>query len=130
MNRIAKVAGPCLFGLLALTVPVGAQANVAGSWTLAFDSPEYPAELSVVLAQDGNIVTGAVEVPMFEATEVSDGLVEENRLTLLFRFRVSVDAPWFTLEVEAEVDGDTMEGSVYMAEMGTFPFRAKRAAGG
>ena len=129
MNRIANVAGACLFLLLAMAVPAAGQANVAGSWTLTFESPEYAAELSAVFAQNGSTVTGAVDVPMFEATEVSEGLIEENKLTLLFRFRVSVDAPWFTLEVEAEVDGDTMEGSVYMAEMGSFPFSGKRVEG-
>ena len=92
MNRIANVAGACLFLLLAMAVPAAGQANVAGSWTLTFESPEYAAELSAVFAQNGSTVTGAVDVPMFEATEVSEGLIEENKLTLLFRFRVSVDA--------------------------------------
>ena len=128
MNRIAKVAGACLFVLSAMTVPVAAQANVAGSWILIFESPQYPAELTAVFAQDGSTVTGEIEVPeMVEAAEMSDGLMEENKLTFLFH--VSFDALWYTLEVEAEVDGDTMEGSVYMAEMGSFPFSGKRAEG-
>ena len=127
MNRIAKVSGLCLFVLLAMTVRVAAQANVAGNWTLTFDSPQGPAEVSAVFAQEGSTVTGALEVPMVEEAEMSDGMIEENKLTFLFH--VSFDAQWYTLEVEAEVDGDTMEGSIYMAEMGSFPFRGKRAEG-
>ena len=128
MSRIAKVSGACLFVLSAMTAPVAAQANVAGSWTLIFDSPQYPAELTAVFAQDGRTVTGEIEIPeMVEAGEMSDGVMEGNKLTFLFH--VSFEAVRYTLEVEAEVDGDTMEGSASMAEMGSFPFRGKRVEG-
>ena len=124
MNRIARVAGLSLFVLLATTSSVAAQANVAGNWILTLDSPQGPADVTAVFAQDGDTVTGELELPMVEAAEMSEGKIDGNKLTFLLS--VSFDGTWYTLEVEAEVDGDAMEGSLYMAEMGSFPMTGKR----
>lgn len=127
MNRIARVAGLSLFVLLAMTASVAAQANVAGHWTLTLDSPQGPADVAAVFTQDGNTVTGELDIPTVEDSEMSEGKIEGNTLTFLLS--VAFDGQWYTLEVEAEVDGDTMKGSLYMAEMGSFPMTGKRVEG-
>ncbi len=127
MNRIARVAGLPLLVLLAMTSSVAAQENVTGHWTLSLESPQGPADIMAVFVQDGTTVTGELELAIVESVEMSEGKMEGNKLTFLLS--VSVDGQYFTVEVEAEVDGDTMEGSLYMAEMGSFPMTGKRTEG-
>lgn len=126
MNRIAKL-GLTLVALLAMTLPVAAQANVAGNWVLTVDAPESPGDIVAVFAQDGASVTGTLEVPMMGGAEMSEGTVEAD--TFSFILELDIEGQWITIEVEAEVDGDAMAGSFYIAEFGTIPFSAVRADG-
>ena len=46
---------------------------------------------------------------------------------LSFLMHVSMEGQWFTVEMEADVDGDEMAGEAYVPEMGAgMPFTAKR----
>ena len=64
-------------------------------------------------------------IPEVEAVELSDGLYEDQILSILMH--VSAQGQWLTAEVEADVDGDEMVGEVYLADMGmAMPFTAKR----
>ncbi|MCH7990872.1 MAG: hypothetical protein IIC35_00465 [Gemmatimonadetes bacterium] len=94
------------------------------------NAPQGVVEMTVVFAQHGTEVTGSAEmeldIPM--ATEISDGLFEDG--TLSFLLHVGVEDQWFTVEMEAEVDGDEMTGEAYLPEMGASSFTAKRSEGG
>ena len=94
------------------------------------NAPQGVVEMTVVFAQHGTEVTGSAEmeldIPM--ATEISDGLFEDG--TLSFLLHVGVEDQWFTVEMEAEVDGDEMTGEAYLPEMGASTFTAKRSEGG
>ncbi len=127
MKRITKVAAFCLFALVAVTAPATAQANVAGNWELTVQSPEGPGIIMATFTQEGTSVEGTLQVEMVGAAEMSDGMVEEN--TLSFLMHVDFDGQWFTIEAEAEIDGDVMTGEFYMAEFGSMPFEGKRAEG-
>lgn len=127
MNRIAKTAGLTLVALLALTAPVQGQADVSGSWILTVQSPEAGGDVTAVFAQDGGTVTGALESPMVGGLEMTDGKIEDGKLTFLLH--VDFDGQGYTVEVSADVEGDTMKGSMYMAEMGSMPFTGKRTDG-
>ncbi len=127
VHEMNRATIPILFALIALVVvsaPAAAQANVAGNWLLTVESPEAGGDIVAVFAQDGSTVTGTLEVPMVGGAEMTDGLVENN--TLSFLLHVDFDGTWFTVEVKAEVEGDSMAGSVYVPEMGSMPFTGRR----
>jgi hypothetical protein len=113
------------------TVPASAQDSVDGKWTFTMASPQGQMDVEFVFKQDGTTVTGTVDMPAMpeiEGTEVSDGLFEDGILSFLLH--VSAQGQWFTVEIEAEVDGDEMVGEAFMAEMGqATPFTGKRAEG-
>jgi hypothetical protein len=119
------------FALVALaSVPANAQDSVAGKWIFNMTGPQGDMAVEFIFEQSGSEVTGAVtlEVPEIEGTELSDGLYEDSILSFLMH--VSAQGQWFSVEMEAEVDGDEMVGEAYMAEMGqAMPFTAKRAKG-
>ena len=115
---------------LAFAVPASAQDSVAGVWIFTMDGPQGQMDVEFTFAQDGSEVTGTVDMPVpeIEETELSDGLYEDGILSFLMH--VGAQGQWFTLELEAEVDGDEMVGEAYMAEMGqAMPFTAKRSDG-
>ena len=124
MNRIARAAGLTVIALVSLSLPVAAQANVAGTWQLVVEGPGGPGHIDAVFAQEGQTVTGTLEVEQLGSAEMSEGLVEENKLTFLLH--VDFDGQWFTVEVSADVDGDSMTGEFYVAEFGSMPFTGKR----
>ena len=130
MSRLAR--GFCLsLTVLALAAsPATAQESVAGTWMFTMNAPQGVVNMTVVFAQHGTEVTGSAELeldfPM--ATEISDGLFEDG--TLSFLLHVGVEDQWFTVEMEAEVDGDEMTGEAYLPEMGASSFTAKRSEGG
>ena len=127
-------AGQKLLLALALValaaVPASAQDSVAGTWIFSMAGPQGDMPAEFIFEQSGSEVTGTVslELPEIEGTELSDGLYEDGILSFLMH--VSAGGQWFSVEMEAEVDGDAMVGEAYLAEMGqAMPFTAKRAEG-
>src|SRR5262245_14219095 len=58
-NIVAAITITTAAYLLAVTLTVGAQtANVAGNWKLTLETPNAPANPSLVLKQDGEKLTG------------------------------------------------------------------------
>jgi len=128
MNRITKASGLTLFTLLVLTAPVAAQVNVAGKWMLLLETPDQVAELTATLEQDGTTVTGVLELPDVEAIAMSNGMIEENKLT--FILTMSFQGQEIAMEVTAEVDGEEMTGMIEIPDAGfSFPFTGKRVEG-
>jgi hypothetical protein len=87
-------------------------------------------EMEFVFEQDGTEVTGTASMPAMpevEGLELSDGVFEDG--VLFFLMHASVQGQWYTVEVEADVDGDEMVGEAYMAEMGASAFTGKRKPG-
>lgn len=126
-----SVRGFCLsLTLLALVaLPATAQESVAGTWLFTMSTPQGMVDMEVVFAQNGTEVTGAAELDMdmVDAAEISDGLLENGTLTFLLH--VGVQDQWFTVEMEAKVDGGEMTGEAFLPEMGASSFTAKRSAG-
>ena len=131
MLRTARNLGLsfALFALLA--VPAAAQDSVAGDWVFTMAGPQGEIAVDFSFEQDGTEVTGTASleaVPEVEAVEISDGVFEDG--VLFFLLHASVQGQWFTVEMEADVEGDEMVGDAYMAEMGeAAPFTAKRKEG-
>ena len=130
MQRTVRGFG-LLFSVLALAaIPVSAQDGVAGTWTVSISSPDVGTmESEFVFEQDGTEVSGTAELEMPVAgVELSDGVYEDGVLSFLMH--VGLEGQWFTVEVEADVDGDEMSGEVYVPDMGmAMPFTAKRQGG-
>lgn len=119
-----------LLTMLTLTAaPASSQESVSGLWIMTINSPEMGTMQSeFVFEQDGTAVTGTAELLIVEDVEISDGLYEDGVLSFLMH--VSMEGQWFTVEMEADVDGDEMTGEAYVPEMGAgMPFTAKRQAG-
>lgn len=119
-----------LLTLFALTsLPAAAQDSVAGTWLMTMSSPEVgTVESEFVFEQDGSEVTGTAELQLVDDVEISDGVYEDGVLSFLMH--VSMEGQWFTVEMEADVDGDEMTGEAYVPEMGAgMPFTAKRQDG-
>ena len=118
--------GLLLTMLSLLAVPASAQDTVAGTWLMTMSSPEIgTVESEFVFEQDGSEVTGTAELQLVDDVEISDGLYEDGVLSFLMH--VSMEGQWFTVEMEADVDGDEMAGEAYVPEMGAgMPFTAKR----
>ena len=130
MQRTVRGFG-LLFSALALAaIPISAQDGVAGTWTVSISSPEVGTmESEFVFEQDGAEVSGTAELQMpVDGVELSDGVYEDGVLSFLMH--VGLEGQWFTVEVEADVDGDEMSGEVYVPDMGmAMPFTAKRKGG-
>ena len=126
MQRTARSLGLLLTMLSLVAVPASAQDTVAGTWLMTMSSPEIgTVESEFVFEQDGSEVTGTAELQLVDDVEISDGLYEDGVLSFLMH--VSMEGQWFTVEMEADVDGDEMAGEAYVPEMGAgMPFPAKR----
>jgi hypothetical protein len=119
-----------LLSMLALTaLPATAQDSVEGTWVMTMSSPEVgTVESEFVFEQNGSEVTGTAELQLVDDVEISDGVYEDGVLSFLMH--VSMEGQWFTVEMEADVDGDEMTGEAYVPEMGAgMPFTAKRQDG-
>lgn len=127
MNRFAKAATLSLVAVLATSLSAAAQTSVAGKWVLTVQGPDGPADIMAAFTQDGSSVDGSFEVPMVGGAEMSEGMIEGGKLS--FVLDVDIEGQWISIEVTADVDGDAMQGSFYVAEFGSMPFRGKRADG-
>lgn len=124
MRRVITCAGLMLLGLVLVSAPAAAQANVAGSWAITIEGPEGPAEAMAELEQDGATFTGTISVDQTDGAEILSGAVEGDSIS--FVLSVSVQGQAFDLQVAGEVDGDMIEGQMYVPDFGGFPFTAVR----
>lgn len=125
---------PVHLALLALAIsaaPVLAQDSVAGSWIFTVESPDGTGgtmEVPFVFEQDGTAVTGSVDlsvIPEVQGAQIAEGEFVDG--VLFFLLHVSAEGQVLTAEVEADVEGDEMEGEVFLPDMGQVSlFTAKR----
>ena len=123
-KRIITVAGMALLAAALQVAPAMAQANVAGTWTLTLEGPEGPVSSTVVLTQDGADVTGTIVMDDVDAAELTGGMIEGNTLT--FILFISVQGMDIELEATGVVDGNSIDGELYVPDFGGFPFSAVR----
>ncbi len=115
--------------LALLAVPATAQ-DLSGDWDFTFEAgPQGPQTITVTLTQEGTTVSGTAMLPMLQGipVEVSDGMLEEGKLT--FAFHMDFEGQTFSLSFSATVDGDSMEGVVTIPTGETFPFTGMKKEG-
>ena len=98
-------------------------ANVDGTWETVTKTPmgEQKATLTVVSA--GDTFTGSY-VGAMGSVDIEDGKVEGDTL----KWDVKVTAPMpMTIECQATVDGDAIEGTAKAGAFGSFPIKGSRA---
>lgn len=111
--------------------PVAGQESVDGRWIFSIEAPDSAGAIQIpfVFEQDGSSVTGRPDVSIFpqvQAAEISEGTFQEGVLS--FQLRVGAGEEWVTIQVEAEVDGDTMTGEARIPGFEqTSTFSAERA---
>lgn len=98
-----------------------AQANVAGNWTLDVDSPQGATKVNLVLAVEGEAVTGTIASDMGESKFT--GTLKEGTVT--FSFDMAGPQGPLTITTRAAVTGDEMKGEMDYG-MGVAPFIGKR----
>lgn len=97
---------------------------VDGRWSCTVASPMGEQAFTLTVNSAGDAFTGRAEGEM-GAMEIEEGSVEGT--TLYWPMRVSKPIP-ITLNCEATVDGDTLEGKVTAGFMGSFALTGTRAA--
>ena len=98
-----------------------AQANVAGNWTLDVDSPQGATKVNLVLAVEGEAVTGTIASDMGESKFT--GTLKEGTVT--FSFDMAGPQGPLTITTRAAITGDEMKGEMDYG-MGVAPFIGKR----
>lgn len=103
----------------------GEAANVAGNWDYTIDSPQGKMTGTLVMKGEGGDYEGTMSSDMSPGeTEISDISVDGNNLS----FTYSIDAGGSSMEIEisVEIDEDTFEGTVSVAQYGSFPIEGER----
>lgn len=99
-----------------------AQGGVAGRWTLDVDSPQGATKADLVLAVEGETVTGTIGSEMGESKFT--GTVKDGTVT--FSFDLAGPQGPMTITTKAAITGDEMKGEMDYG-MGVAPFTGKRA---
>jgi hypothetical protein len=98
-------------------------ANVDGSWNTVTHSPMGDQAAVLTVESSGDSFTGSYNGAM-GTTEVKNGKVDGD--TLSWQVDISVPMP-MTLDCEATVDGDVINGTVTAGMFGAFPMEGTRA---
>ena len=90
----------------------GAGAGVAGTWAFAIDTPGGERNITAVMKQDGDKVTGTwVDQPL-------QGTFKGDRLDLSFPFTSAESGQKETLTISGQLAGDTLTGSWTFGQYG------------
>ena len=115
-----------LFAIAVASLPAAAQRpapappSVAGTWTLAAETPHGNAAFGLVLKQEDKTVTGTFNTPHGEMPVT--GEMKDGTLTL-----ATTEEPAVTITAKLADDG-TLNG-YFSSEMGDTPFVGKRTPG-
>jgi hypothetical protein len=98
--------------------------TVAGTYDVVTKTPMGDQQGKFTVTVDGDTFTGNVSGPM-GSMDVNEGKVDGNKLT--WKMDMKVPMP-MTLDCEATVDGDALNGSVKAGAFGSMALTGKRAA--
>ena len=110
--------------VIALMMAVGsyAQTSLTGAWDLSIAGPEGAITMLANLKQDGEKVTGSIEVPQGTAVELT-GMLTGKALNISFAMAgPNGDLP---IKVNGEVDGASIKGIIDFG-LGMANFTAKK----
>ena len=94
-----------------------------GTWKISLNSPMGAQDATLVLATEGDKVTGRMEGQQ-GTMEISDGTADGDNLT--WKAELTQPMP-MTLEFKAKVEGDNISGDVALGSFGNATFTGTRA---
>lgn len=98
-------------------------ASCDGAWNIAMDTPIGNQTLTLMLASDGNELSGRADTA-FGSQEFDGGTIDGDDLT----WASEVTAPMpMKLRFKATVAGDKIDGEVITESFGAFEFQGTRA---
>lgn len=95
--------------LLDYGAPAGESASVEGKWKLKIDFQGQPLPVSLVLAQNGDLVTGSIETMLGEG-KIADGKVRGQKLSAAATTEIQGEPVEFI--ISGTVDGNSMMGTI------------------
>lgn len=94
-----------------------------GTWNVTMNSPMGAQDATLVLATDGDTLTGSMNSPQ-GSMDITDGTIDGDALT----WKAALTQPMpITLEFTATVDGDSISGDVALGSFGNATFSGTRA---
>jgi len=102
--------------------PAGPNSSIAGQWDVRLDFGRGAATHTLFFEQDGPKLAGSHRGEFYSGD--LSGSVAAN--TARFRSAHRVHGTRLTYDFTAQIDGDAMNGSVFLGEYGTAPFTAQR----
>jgi hypothetical protein len=94
-----------------------------GTWNTTMNTPMGAQQGTLTLATNGSDLSGKLAGPQGEI-DITDGKVEGNRLT----WKASITSPMaMTLDFDATVEGDSINGTVKLGAFGNATFSGTRA---
>ena len=99
--------------------------EVGGTYDFVAKTPmgEQTGTMTVVPGADGESFTGQLSGSLGNL-DIENGHIEDGD-TLRWKMRMNMPLP-MTLDCEAKVDGDAVNGTIDAGMMGTMPFTAQR----
>jgi hypothetical protein len=94
-----------------------------GTWNTTMNTPMGAQQGTLTLATNGSDLSGKLAGPQGEI-DITDGKVDGNRLT----WKASITSPMaMTLDFDATVEGDSINGNVKLGAFGNATFSGTRA---
>lgn len=99
--------------------------SVAGTYDIVTKTPMGDQQGVFVIEVDGDAFSGNVSNPMMGSMDIAGGKVDGNRLT--WKMDMKVPMP-ISLDCEATIDGDAINGAVKAGAFGSFALSGTRRA--
>jgi hypothetical protein len=107
MKTVARSIAATLLSMLFATLALAA--DVDGTWNASVESGHGAVALQFTFRSDGERVTGTVSAAAMGGMDITDGRLDDNRLTFNLPWGGAPgEPPIFTIAYEAVIDGDEM----------------------
>ena len=98
--------------------------DLAGEWRITVDIPPSGENATLKFKKDGDSYSGILIDDEGEETPLES--IELDGTTLTMTFDMVEEGMNITMEISAEIDGDSMEGSLTAGEFGSFPIEGSK----
>jgi hypothetical protein len=116
--RAKLFVGACVMAVAAVAYAAG----VAGTWTLSVESPRGTRDSTLILAQEGEAITGTMKSQRGDVP-VSGTLKGK---AIAFGYKMSMQGNEMDIQYTGTVEGDAMSGTVSFGAMGEGKFTGKK----
>ncbi|MFC2161993.1 hypothetical protein ACFLRX_10125, partial [Acidobacteriota bacterium] len=102
---------------------VGFAADISGTWTMTFVTPQGDVDTEMTIEQDGEKIKVTMEGMQGEEM-VGEGTFKENKAE--WSFTVSTPQGDFTISYTGTLEEDTLSGEADLGDYGTMEWTAKK----